>query len=483
MRVLLLTGRLAEHDVRSAADSARVPADVLVLDLDIAAFITPEHVRRAAPSGYDLIMIPGLITSDFSDVERELGTKIRLGPKNAADITYVLDHLEEIELSSRTPACVLIAERLARNEEEILRRVEQSARPPIVLRGVGVGGGSRMKVLAEIVDATRLDDGSLEDRIRYYGSQGADMIDLGLPLDATPDDVRRVVRIARGVSEMPVSIDTLRPDLILAGVDAGADLVLSIDGRNMHAVADALLDGDVPAVVIPGPETTLERNISDALELGLSVIADPVLSPPLGGLADSIAKYIDFRRTHPDIPLFLGVGNVTELIDADSHGVNAILAAIGEEIGASILFTPEYSRKALGSVRELRRAAEMMALARERRSPPKDLGRDLLILKEKRPRPGVVPPAHLEVRQAEQSRGFVADPAGSFRIGLCGDEIAAVHDRMVIKGRTAREILDTAIDLNLVSRLDHAAYLGRELEKAEIALRLGKSYTQDEELF
>lgn len=479
--MLLLTGRLAEHDVREAVDSARLPADVLVLDLDIAAFITPEHVRRAAPIGYDLIMIPGLITADFSDVERELGTKIRLGPKNAADITYVLDHIHEIELSSRTPACALIAERLARNAEETLRRIEERARPPIVLRGLGIGGG-RMKVLAEIVDATRLDDGALGDKIRYYESQGADMIDLGLPLDATPDDARRAVRIARSVSEMPVSIDTLRPDLILAGVDAGADLVLSIDGRNMHAVADLLIERDVPAVVIPGPGS-LESNISAALELGLTVIADPVLSPPLGGLAESIARYIDFRRAHPEIPLFLGVGNVTELIDADSHGVNAILAAIGEELGASILFTPEYSRKARGSVRELRRAAEMMALARERRSPPKDLGMDLLIMKEKRHRPEVEPPRHLEVKQAEQSRTFIADPAGSFRIGLYRDEIVAIHDRIVIKGRTAREILDTAIDLNLVSKLDHAAYLGRELEKAEIALRLGRSYTQDEELF
>lgn len=58
-----------------------------------------------------------------------------------------------------------------------------------------------------------------------------------------------------------------------------------------------------------------------------------------------------------------------------------------------------------------------------------------------------------------------------------------MHDRVVIKGRTAREILQTAIDLGLVSRLDHAAYLGRELEKAEIALKLGRCYMQDVELF
>ncbi|MEM3426463.1 MAG: DUF4346 domain-containing protein, partial [Thermoproteota archaeon] len=35
---------------------------------------------------------------------------------------------------------------------------------------------------------------------------------------------------------------------------------------------------------------------------------------------------------------------------------------------------------------------------------------------------------------------------------------------------------------NLVSRLDHAAYLGKELTRAEIALREGKPYVQDKAL-
>ncbi len=35
----------------------------------------------------------------------------------------------------------------------------------------------------------------------------------------------------------------------------------------------------------------------------------------------------------------------------------------------------------------------------------------------------------------------------------------------------------------LMSKLNHAAYLGRELEKAEIAMRLGRSYVQDSAVF
>jgi dihydropteroate synthase len=43
--------------------------------------------------------------------------------------------------------------------------------------------------------------------------------------------------------------------------------------------------------------------------------------------------------------------------------------------------------------------------------------------------------------------------------------------------------LGEIVSRGLVTRLDHAGYLGRELEKAEIAIGLGRSYSQDEPLF
>ena len=54
---------------------------------------------------------------------------------------------------------------------------------------------------------------------------------------------------------------------------------------------------------------------------------------------------------------------------------------------------------------------------------------------------------------------------------------------IIIKGENAREIYQTIIRERLISKHDHAAYLGKELEKAFIALRLGRSYVQDEPLF
>ena len=53
---------------------------------------------------------------------------------------------------------------------------------------------------------------------------------------------------------------------------------------------------------------------------------------------------------------------------------------------------------------------------------------------------------------------------------------------MTVAGGSARDLLNTLIDMGLVSRLDHAGYLGRELEKAEMALAFEKKLYQDEPL-
>lgn len=49
----------------------------------------------------------------------------------------------------------------------------------------------------------------------------------------------------------------------------------------------------------------------------------------------------------------------------------------------------------------------------------------------------------------------------------------------VIEGKNASEVYAPAIEKNLVSRLDHAAYLGRELARAEECLKTSKPYVQD----
>ncbi|HPT37795.1 MAG TPA: DUF4346 domain-containing protein, partial [Methanothrix sp.] len=72
---------------------------------------------------------------------------------------------------------------------------------------------------------------------------------------------------------------------------------------------------------------------------------------------------------------------------------------------------------------------------------------------------------------------------GCFRIFLSHGRIVAQNKDAAVAGGNARDILNTLIDMGLVSRLDHAGYLGRELERAETALHLKRSYVQDEPLW
>lgn len=55
------------------------------------------------------------------------------------------------------------------------------------------------------------------------------------------------------------------------------------------------------------------------------------------------------------------------------------------------------------------------------------------------------------------------------------------QDRLqhVFEGEDARSLCAAIIELGLVTQLDHAAYLGRELMRAELCLRLGLPFVQD----
>jgi len=81
------------------------------------------------------------------------------------------------------------------------------------------------------------------------------------------------------------------------------------------------------------------------------------------------------------------------------------------------------------------------------------------------------------------------DPRGNFHIYLKNGKIFAEHATTVegmtgvrVEGKTAREVYLAIINRKLVSLPEHAAYLGSELQKAEMALKLGLEYTQDRNL-
>jgi tetrahydromethanopterin S-methyltransferase subunit A len=82
---------------------------------------------------------------------------------------------------------------------------------------------------------------------------------------------------------------------------------------------------------------------------------------------------------------------------------------------------------------------------------------------------------------------WVMDPKGYFliRANIKTKKLELGHCRrnneieVLITGETPQEVYFTACQMGLVSRLDHAAYLGKELQKAFTALELGIDYVQD----
>jgi len=99
--------------------------------------------------------------------------------------------------------------------------------------------------------------------------------------------------------------------------------------------------------------------------------------------------------------------------------------------------------------------------------------------------PSEVNPVAIEV--AREPGKLVLDPAGYFVVYP-----DRTHRRLTLEHYTNKGILNRiftatsasalytcVIDANLISRLDHAAYLGRELTRAEQALQSGEDYVQD----
>jgi tetrahydromethanopterin S-methyltransferase subunit A len=95
--------------------------------------------------------------------------------------------------------------------------------------------------------------------------------------------------------------------------------------------------------------------------------------------------------------------------------------------------------------------------------------------------------AAVETIQATEPARVVLDKAGYFVImvqperGIIIVEQYAYDNQLlrVIEGTTARSIYWTLIDHGWVTLLSHAAYLGKELAKAELSAALGYHYVQD----
>jgi len=516
MKILLVTGKLAAKSIREQTKDIPHEIDVVALPVTVAAFMTPayaaRHLAKMELSGYYMILLPGSVNGDVSPVEEATGIPTYKSTLHASDLPLVLSM--DIEFSKTIPASLLVRDALVKQAEDEVRDIEKdweailSAQGGMVIGGkLPVSNGLPMRVLAEIVNAPTLSMDAIRSRALYYESQGANLIDIGmLASNPKPDAIPGIIDTIRDAVDLPVSIDTLNVDEIKSSIEAGIDLILSLDAGNLADIAPHINDEAV--VILPTnmkegylPKTAEERVtflskiIDEARSLGIhNIIGDLVVEPLLNpGLLEGLKAYDLFHKRHPDTLLLFGIGNAVELIDADSPGVIAALSALAREAGSNMLHIPEYSVKAGGSVRDALRASHMMFLSERRGSVVKDLGMDLLQLKEKRwTEHSYSLDTDIEVLTGVGETVYRPDKTGWFNVHVDRDEnkIVAVfypagskEPSAVIKGDDARVVYQTIIREKLITKLDHAAYLGKELEKAAMALKLGRSYVQDEPLF
>jgi dihydropteroate synthase-like protein len=433
-RHLFVTGRLAEFALRRVledlAPRAGIVAEVAVLPISVAALMTPRWVARhlqVAP-GTTRVILPGHCRGDLSEVEARAGVPVILGPEDLRDLARTL------------------------------------GQPDDRLKGYGKFD---IEILAEINHAPRLDHGDFLAQADRFIAEGADRIDVGCDPGGSWRDVGTAVAALteRGYK---TSVDSFDPAEVALAVAAGSDLVLSVNATNREAAPDWGVE--VVAIPdVPGTLDGLDATLGYLGSRGVPHRADPILEPIGFGFAASLARYSEARRRWPETPLLMGIGNLTELTDVDSAGVNTLLVGFCQELGVRSVLTTAVINWARSSVREVDLARRLAYHAVENRTLPKHVEPRLVTLRDpKIPRFGPEALAELARR--------VKDP--NWRIFAEDGRIYAFNNAHDLVGTDPFLIFEQMG----VTDPSHAFYLGHELMKAKTALTLDKAYRQDQAL-
>ena len=432
-RILFLTGRLA-HDSLCREIEGLEKRDfsyrVHELGLQVAGLMTADMIRRRLPAPEDAqrIVVPGLCGGDVEALSQVYGMPVVRGPKDLKDLP------EFFGTAGRTSD----------------------------LSEHGV------TIIAEIVDAPNMGVAQILARAAAYRADGADVIDLGcLPGVGFPHLEDAIAALKH--EGYVVSVDSLeRPELVRAAA-AGADYLLSLKESTLD-IADEWAGIPVLIPEHPSDLDSLYRAAGALAAQGRRFLLDPILEPIHFGFTESLLRYHAVRRRCPEADIMMGIGNLTELTDADTTGVTAVLMGVVSELGIGAVLTTEVSPHAHTSVREVDIARRMMWAAKRDGNLPRRYHTGLMALKDRKPFP------HTS-EEVARTAAAVKDP--SFRIQLTREGIH-VYNRD--GHRLATDPFDLWPGLGVDDDASHAFYLGVELGRAQIAWQLGKRYLQDNEL-
>ncbi|MBY0588895.1 dihydropteroate synthase [bacterium] len=437
-KIAFVTGKLAAPALHAVlaplAKAGQFEPIVLVQKISVAALMTVDWLRSRLelPADVSRLILPGNVRGDLTRLE--------------ADFPHVLVERGPLDLLD-LPAHLGGASR----ERPALDRYD-------------------IEILSEINHANRLSSEEVFELARHLRRDGADMIDLGsTPSEDWPALESTVATLT--ADGMRVSIDSFDSDQVARAVRAGASLILSVHSSNWRQAVDL----GVEVVVIPDDPHSpnwLEQILrtSDRLaEAGCRHRLDPVLEPIGFGFGRSLGRYHQLREARPGVPMLMGVGNLTELTEVDSVGINAMLIAICQELRIESVLTTQVINYARSSTKEIDLLRRIMAWSIEHQRLPKHLGGALAMLRD----PRVVSMGHPLLEKMQQE---VRDP--NFRIFVEGEEIVAFNSNLFEKG-TDPFLLFEKLG---VEEPSHAFYLGWEMMKASLAIQLGKQYVQDRSL-
>jgi dihydropteroate synthase len=434
-----VTGKLAapalERVLEGLAPQANFDYSIEVLGISVAALMTPRWIapRVHPPPQTTRVMLPGYCAGSLEPVATATGRTVECGPK---DLRRLPEHF------GRTGGA---APRLESYDIEILAEINHAPRRPL-------------DELLSLADALRAD--------------GADLIDVGCDPGEIWSGVGDAVRALRDRGHR-VSIDSLEPREIAPAVAAGAELVLSVDASNRAAAAD--WGCEVVAIPdTPADSASLEVTVERLTAAGVPFRIDPVLEPIGFGFAASLGRYFDARRRFPETPLLMGIGNLTELTDVDSAGINILLLGFCQELGVRSVLTTQVIPWARSSVRECDLARRLVCYAVRERALPKHVEPRLVMLRDPAtPTYGIEALDRLAADIRDHNVRIFAE-GGRLHLLAAGERIEA-DDAFAAFDRL-QTILPKPVDAA------HAFYLGYELAKATTALTLGKDYRQDEAL-
>jgi len=431
--ILFLTGKLAEKSLHKVLESMQPTGftyDIRQVGISVAGLMTADLVRRRVNDigQATRILVPGRCRGNLDGLSAHFGVTVARGPDELKDIPQHFGHAGKTADLSRYDVLIF----------------------------------------AEIVEATQLDIPGILARAHRYRNDGADVIDLGCLPDTPFPHLEEALRELKGAG-FRVSVDSLDPDDLRRAGAAGADYLLSLKEDTLW-LTDEVASTPVLIPAAPGDLDSLFRAIDRMERQGRAYFADPILDPIHFGFTESIVRYAEVRKRFPAAPIMMGVGNLTELTEADTTGINALLMGVVSELRVSAILATEVSPHARTAVREADLARRIMFAARDESSLPKGYSGGLTTTHERKPFPDT------EDEIAELARA-IKDP--SYRIQVSS---AGIH----LYNRNGLFTGTDPFDLYPHIRVDgdegHAFYLGVELARAQIAWQLGKRYRQDEEL-